>query len=49
VERWDGNAFIFACLSFDLRADLEVELEFPSRGIVMTMIGEELCIDLGLY
>jgi hypothetical protein len=39
----------FACLSFDLRADLEVELEFLGRGVVMTMIGEELCMDLGLY
>jgi hypothetical protein len=39
----------FACLSFDLRADLEVELEFSGRGVVMTMVEEELCMDLGLY
>jgi hypothetical protein len=36
-------------LSMDLRADLEVELEFSSRGAVMTMIKEELCMGLGLY
>jgi hypothetical protein len=39
----------FASLSFDLHADPEVELEFCSSGAVMTMIGEELCMGLGLY
>jgi hypothetical protein len=39
----------FASLSIDLRANLEVELEFSGRGAVMTMIGEELCVDLRLY
>ena len=39
----------FASLSIDLCADLEVELEFSGKGAVMTMIEEELCMDLGLY
>jgi hypothetical protein len=38
----------FASLSFDLHTDLEVELEFSGSAAVMMMIGQELCMDLGL-